>query len=272
MQSNKGVVLTGVGVIFATFLFLTLLSGRSLLFAEETTTTTTTTTTTASEPIREVKTIQWFAKVNKKLAVTDIVTGETLRLKKKAKVIVVDRYYAPASGKQNGNSLCALGDHQFYISNKFLTFKKDLCTADTEGDYNTATKENFVNKVRSLLSRTNRLIWICLDKQRVNVFTGSLDNWTLEKTFLCCTGNAKKPTRVTVDTVDFKKEKYRIEGASAKYFVEVIGSGFHMWKLKGKFRRFLGKHTISHGCIRLQEMDAKWIFDNIEPGTKVLIY
>ena len=30
--------------------------------------------------------------------------------------------------------------------------------------------------------------------------------------------------------------------------------------------------NISHGCIRLLEKNAKWIYDNALPGTKVVVY
>ena len=33
----------------------------------------------------------------------------------------------------------------------------------------------------------------------------------------------------------------------------------------------LGKR-VSHGCVRLRVVDAKWIFDNCPPGTKIIIY
>lgn len=33
----------------------------------------------------------------------------------------------------------------------------------------------------------------------------------------------------------------------------------------------LGKTTASHGCIRLSVSDAKWIYDNVKEGTKVVI-
>ena len=33
----------------------------------------------------------------------------------------------------------------------------------------------------------------------------------------------------------------------------------------------LGKR-VSHGCVRLQVIDAKWIFDNCPRGTKITIY
>jgi lipoprotein-anchoring transpeptidase ErfK/SrfK len=94
----------------------------------------------------------------------------------------------------------------------------------------------------------------------------------LEKVFLTSTGAAKTPSPVGPDVVNFKKLEYKIEGSRVKYFVEAVGSGFHKWSYSGKFRARAGKHTISHGCIRLKESDAIWMFKNIEEGTRVLIY
>ena len=67
-------------------------------------------------------------------------------------------------------------------------------------------------------------------------------------------------------------DKVQIEGSRVQYFVEAVGSGFHMWPLKGSFKNRIGKHTISHGCIRLRKADAIWMFKNIKLKTTVQIF
>ncbi len=289
MRLRRSLLLQGVGAVLAAALTMSFCAQERILRADEntaatttnattttaTTTTATTTTTTGTtavtEPLQEVHTIYWKAKVTAKVRSTDLNTGEAVKIGKNTPVTVIERKY---SNKRSatGKSLCTYEDYKFYVDNRYLKFIADACTADTEGDYNTTSKEYFINKVRQLSSRTDRLIWICLDKQRVNVFTGAMGNWKLEETFLCSTGAATSPTAVRVDVVNFKKERYRIEGSSVKYFVEAIGSGFHMWNYSGKFKARVGRHTISHGCIRLKKEDAIWMFENIEVGTRVLIF
>ena len=218
--------------------------------------------------IQAVRTIQWAAKTKKKVNAVDINTGETVLLNKNTPVVVTNRNYFRS---KQARSLCNVGGHFLRIPNSLLKYKADLCTGEA-GDYSDASKEYFVNVTRNCTSATDRLIWVCLDKQRVNVFIGSPGNWKLEQTFLTSTGKAETPTKTASDVVNFKKMDYKIEGSRVKYFVEAIGSGFHKWNLSGRFRRRIGKHTISHGCIRLVEQDAKWMFENIKPNTRVVIY
>ena len=221
----------------------------------------------------EVKTIWWKAKTTKKLKVKDVKTKKKFKIGKGKTLVVTKRNYRHLN--PNAKSTCVYKDHEVRIPNKYLNFKKDLCTG-AKGDYDDDTKEYFVNVARraqlSKKGRGNRLIWVSLDKQRVNVFIGSPGKWELEKVFLTSTGAAKTPTPVGPDVVNFKKLEYKIEGSRVKYFVEAVGSGFHKWSYSGKFRARAGKHTISHGCIRLKESDAIWMYKNIEEGTRVLIY
>ena len=227
----------------------------------------------ATAGIQQVKTIAWRAKITKKAKGTDINTGETIMLPKNAPVIVTQRNYNFRNKK--AASLCVFEGHTLRIPNKFLKFKADLCTGE-EGDYSKASKEYFVNVTRKDVCRseTSRLIWVSLDKQRVNIFTGSQGNWVLdeEHVFLTSTGKPEKPTPARADAVNFKKSPYRIEGSKVQFFVEAVGSGFHAWKVKGKFAARIGKHTISHGCIRLTPEDAEWMYKNIELRTRVVIY
>ena len=226
---------------------------------------------------QEVKTIWWKAKVvtpkKKGIKVKDIKTNKPVTIKKGKWVTVTRRNYKHLN--PNAKSTCVYNGHEVRIHNKYLNFKKDLCTG-ASGDYDVATKEYFVNVTRraqlSRKGRGNRLIWVSLDKQRVNVFIGSTGKWKLEKVFLTSTGAPKTPTPVGPDIVNFKKMEYKIEGSRVKYFVEAVGSGFHKWKYSGKFRARAGKHTLSHGCIRLKEADAIWMYNNIQEGTRVLVY
>lgn len=220
---------------------------------------------------QKIKTISWQAKTTKKIKATDKNTGEEVKIKKNTSVVVVKRNYNIKI--KNAASRCTYNGHVVMIPNKFLQYKKDLCTGKA-GDYNTPSKEHFVNVTKSEVcrSKTNRLIWVSLDKQRVNVFKGAKGNWKLEKVFLTSTGKPNKPTPARVDVVNFKKMDYTIEGSHVTYFVEAVGSGFHKWSYSGAFKRRAGKQTISHGCIRLKPKDAKWMFKNIKEYTRVLIY
>ena len=54
-----------------------------------------------------------------------------------------------------------------------------------------------------------------------------------------------------------------------RWFTSVsLTLGYHSTITKNP-KNELGKH-VSHGCIRLDVNNAKWIYDNIAPGTRCL--
>jgi len=224
----------------------------------------------ADTAVSPVHTIYWQVQITGNIKVRDFNTGEKFRIKKNTLAVVTSRTNSRLTESLN---TVTLDGHTFRIPNRYLNFKRDLATVVAQGDYNQATKENFVNESRHLSSSSQYLIWVCLDKQRVNVFTGSRDNWTLYRSFLTSTGKAKYPTPVKVDRVNFKKLDYRIEGSHVRYFVEAVGSGFHQWpNRRTPNRKYWGKRTVSHGCIRLSKADAKWLYDNVDVGTRIIIF
>ncbi|WP_066636037.1 L,D-transpeptidase family protein [Desulfolucanica intricata] len=67
-------------------------------------------------------------------------------------------------------------------------------------------------------------------------------------------------------------------GEGATYWVRLVGQVLvhsvprdHNWKTKEEEHAKLGLPA-SHGCIRLDEQDAKWFFENIPRGTLVIIH
>ena len=223
---------------------------------------------TVAHAEEEVHTIYWRAKNTKPIKLKIASTGDTINIKKNTKLMVTKRNYNWK--KASAKSWVRYGEYRFKVPNKILKFTKDLCTGNA-GDYADETKENWVNS-SGLTSDTDQLIWVCLDKQRVNVFTREGGSWKLAQCFPTCTGKAATPTPAKKDRVNFKKQVYQIEGSRVQYFVEAVGSGFHMWPLKGSFKNRIGKHTISHGCIRLRKADAIWMFKNIKLKTTVQIF
>lgn len=226
----------------------------------------------ADDPVPEqVKTIRWLAKLRSDLKLQK--NGQTILLKKGSKVVVTNRAFS-ADGSSGASTILADGA-LYRVSNKYLSYIKDLCSVLTEGDYSAETKTAFVNR-RGFPSKTEYLIWISLDKQRVNVFTGPKTggNWSLIQVFPCSTGKAETPTTPHWDAeISFKAKKYRYfkTGGTLKYFSEVSGYGLHKW-VGGKKRKLLGKHTASNGCIRLHEKDAKFIYNVIPVKTRVVLW
>ena len=70
----------------------------------------------------------------------------------------------------------------------------------------------------------------------------------------------------------FFSDKYNQGG---KYWVQFYGDYLFHSVPYNKDQSEVVDYTLgvpaSHGCIRLKTEDAKWIYDNIESGTKVII-
>lgn len=206
------------------------------------------------EPIQQVDTLAWVATLKR------AVRTKYGRFKAGTRVTVI-----------KGGSKCTirLKGHNYKIASRYLNFKKDLASIVGGSDYNTSTKIAFANQ-KTRTSKTNYLIWVSLDKQRLNLYRGSNRRWELIKVFKCTTGMMNM-TPVGNFTIGWKKHSYTGQYGSPLYFyMEFSGSGFHRWPGKGVGT--IGTHPQSHGCIRLREKDAAWLYRNVPTKTKVVIY
>lgn len=219
--------------------------------------------------IQKVHTIYWKAKLTCDIKVK--IKGKKKKLKEGTNVVVTNRSYLPS-----GRSKVSYNGAKFKVKNTKLYFIEDLCTVVKEGDYNLETKLHFVNKAHSFPSKTPFLVWICLDKQRINIFRGAAGNWTLVKKMRCSSGLADSPTKARWNgRIGFKARVYSYSNptfsATVEYFNEFGGSGIHKWGGPGR-AQLLGKHTASHSCVRLSKANAIWFYNTVPIGTRVVIY
>lgn len=155
----------------------------------------------------------------------------------------------------------------------------DKATARTAPviEYYKKLNEDTINQF-DITSNTNYLIFVNIAEQKTYVYEGSKNDWTLDKTFTCSTGIEGKETPVGVFTVQnrapwFFSPKY---GQGGKYYVQFMGNYlFHSIPF------YSDKTTVSdptlgvpssHGCIRLSVEDSKWLYDNVQNGSKIIIY
>ena len=213
----------------------------------------------AKAPRKEkVHTIYWRAVLRR-----DIKKGKKVIAEAGSKVVVINRYYG------NGSSviICGDEDEKVKVPNSWLSFQKDLTTIEKEGDYSEETKEAFINKKTGVRGNEKYLIWVSLDKQRVNIFRASGKEWRLHRVYKCSTGGVHTPTRACWTTVGFKRPWFD----NLKWYTEVVGGGMHKWP--GRINPAIyGKHVASHGCIRLSEKDAHEAYEMIPVGTRALVY
>lgn len=203
-----------------------------------------------------VKTIWWKAKVTANLKATTTETGAEVKLPTGTEVTIIQRDYH----KANGISQCRLANNTHcYIANQYLQITAPLATG-AQGDYSKETKEAYVNG-QTITSNTDTMLWISLDKQRVNVFKGSNRNWKLVKTFKASTGMADYPTLDQTFKKKYVAQKKMLVVDGLQYYTVFYGSGIHKWP-GGDMAASIGKVPMSHSCVRLKGSNAKWIFSN----------
>lgn len=135
---------------------------------------------------------------------------------------------------------------------------------------------NNINKL-NIESLTSNLIYVNLKDQITYIYKGSINNWDKIKSFKCSTGIESEKTPTGIFDVRergawFFSDKYNQGG---KYWVQFYGDYLFHSVPYNKDQSEVVDYTLgvpaSHGCIRLKTEDAKWIYDNIESGTKVII-
>ena len=129
----------------------------------------------------------------------------------------------------------------------------------------------------NLTSLTSYMLYVNITDQKTYVFKGTKNNWKLSKTLSCSTGKDDSDTPKGVFQVQekgdwFYSEKYK---QGAKYWIQFQGDYlFHSVPFEEDKKTVIDPSLgspWSHGCVRLSIEDAKWLYDTINKGTKVII-
>ena len=130
-------------------------------------------------------------------------------------------------------------------------------------------QSKMLDKIKNYSSKTKYLIAVNRSTHKVGVFVGSKGNWTYKYYWSCVTGASGSPTITgSYYTTGFKRTKLTTD-SRAKWATQINGGYFFHSILASESE--LGK-SLSHGCIRLATSNAKWIYNNIYAGTRVVIY
>ncbi len=171
-------------------------------------------------------------------------------------------YYADASGALKCNISFTVNGITYYAN------------SDCEVITNSST-----SKAQSYSSNTSYLILVNLSEQKTYVFSGSKGAWNPAKEFTCSTGTSDHPTptgeyKTTMRTTYFNSFGYRCWWATGFIGGEYLfhSSPYTMTDTPQVCADYTMGRPSSHGCIRMRLDDAKWIYDNIPIGTKVVIY
>ena len=132
---------------------------------------------------------------------------------------------------------------------------------------------------QSYSSLSKYLIVVRLKKHQVRVYKGSKNDWKRLHKWKCVTGKSSTPTPKGTFVIGTRGLHFDT-GTNMRvwYYTQFWGSYFFHSTLYDRqsepnncvsYR--LGQSR-SHGCIRLDIKNAKWIYDHVPRGTKVIIY
>ncbi len=129
--------------------------------------------------------------------------------------------------------------------------------------------------IQGYASPTKYLLAIDVDSCRVGVYQGSRGHWEEVAQWACSPGASSTPTVRGVFSVSDKGYSFDSFGSRCFYYTQFYGDYlFHStlyYPSGGTMDSRLGMH-LSHGCVRLNINNAKWIYDNIPRGTTVVSY
>ena len=186
--------------------------------------------------------------------------------------------------------LACNGEYYFYVKNGRLDWSySGYAQIDGQGEYYEVRNGRLVGGTLTLAkmhgvannqdSPTNYIVIVDRAAHRVGVFKGSKYNWADAKYYKCCVG---KPSTPTISGTYYIKSrgKYFDTGTKGRcwYFTQINGNYlFHsvIYDRQNYPKRIIDNSmdaAVSHGCVRLDLENAKWIYDNIPKNTKVIIY
>ena len=131
-------------------------------------------------------------------------------------------------------------------------------------------------KAQAYASNTSYLILVNRAACRVGIFNGRLGSWNMSKFWQCAPGAAATPTVSGTFTVKAKGHYFDSGSSRCYWYTQFYGNYlFHSVlynKSNGSLQDGRVGIPLSHGCVRLEIQNAKWIYDNIPAGTKVVVY
>lgn len=132
-----------------------------------------------------------------------------------------------------------------------------------------------LNRANWYSSNTGWLIMVDTVNCKLGVFRGFKGNWSYAQFWQCSTGAPQTPTVLGEYSVTGKGYSFG-HGYTCYYYTQFYGdylihSGTYYQGTFNVMDDRMGVH-ISQGCVRLLIDRAKWIWDNVPIGTKVVTY
>ena len=140
-----------------------------------------------------------------------------------------------------------------------------------------STNSNIYARAQSAHSDTDWLIVTDTQSCRVAVFYGGDGHWTAVKYLACSPGKSSTPTVTGNFKVTGRGKSFGTDTYTCWYYTQFYGDYlFHSVIYNhGSMTSIqdgrLGM-KLSHGCVRLDINEAKWIYDHIPNGSRVIVF
>ena len=124
-------------------------------------------------------------------------------------------------------------------------------------------------------SATAYLILVDTSQCRVSIYNGKQGAWNSVQYYVCSPGKPSTPTVKGIFTVQVKGRYFDSGNSRCYWYTQFYGNYLFHSTLYNKNGTIQDNRTgipLSHGCVRLEIQNAKWIYDNIPRGTKVVVY
>ena len=200
------------------------------------------------------------------------------------------RYFSPVNGKQvRTQGWFTVGGNMYYVQADGTIATNTIIDGYKIGANGAvADPYGYDRKAQGYSSETRYLILVDKTHHYVNFYQGSKGNWVnIRRNILCTVGKKSTPTKSGSFKLSLKVTKNGpygrkdFTGATAFYAFRInAGNFFHsiLYKLhctnpytNSPKDATLGKNK-SNSCIRLPLADAKFIWDNMKRGTRVVVY
>ena len=139
-----------------------------------------------------------------------------------------------------------------------------------------AEQYNMYLRAQPYSSSTGYLILVDRAACRVGIFFGSTGAWNLRYFWACSPGKPSTPTVGGEFTVQGKGYYFDSGTSRCYWYTQFYRDYLFHSVLYNKYTGGLDDGRLgmqlSHGCVRLDINNAKWIYDNVPSGTKVVIY
>lgn len=124
-------------------------------------------------------------------------------------------------------------------------------------------------------SSTPYLLMVNRSRHKVYIFQGYRGNWKQIRKWYCGDGAASTPT--VEGTFKVQSRGYYFDSGSARcyWWTQFYGNYlFHsvLYHKDGTLMDGRVGMALSHGCVRLEIQNAKWIYDTIPSGSTVVVY